>query len=115
MGLWLGSWQKDWRSEGGLKPYRKNNCWPDCPVFPETRPPTKECTGRGPWLQITMKQRMALPDNNRRGGPWSCGGLMPQCTGMPEWWGRRGWRESTLIEAKGEGVCGGITWKWDII
>jgi hypothetical protein len=25
--------------------------WPDYPVFPESRPPTKESTWRDPWLQ----------------------------------------------------------------
>jgi hypothetical protein len=40
----MGSWQKDWRSGGGLKPHWKNNIgWPDHPVLPESRPPTKGC------------------------------------------------------------------------
>jgi len=46
---------------------------------------------------------MALPDSNRRGGPWSQGGLIPQCRGMLEQWGRRVWGENTLIQAKGSG------------
>jgi hypothetical protein len=39
-----------------LQPHRKNNVsWQDHPVLPgTTRPPTKECTGREPWLQIHM-------------------------------------------------------------
>ena len=38
---------------GGLQPHRKNTItWLDHPVLPGTRPPTKECTGRDPWLQI---------------------------------------------------------------
>ena len=50
-----GIWRKDWRSTGGSQPHWKNNIgWPDHPVLPETRPPTKECTGRDPWLQIHM-------------------------------------------------------------
>jgi hypothetical protein len=65
---------------------------------------------------------MALSDINGRGGPWSCGCLMPLCRGMLEQWGgRNGW-VSTLMYAKGGGrercgmgVCGGVTGKWDII
>jgi hypothetical protein len=54
---WWGSWQKDWRSTEGLQPHRKNNIgWPDHPVLPKTRPPTKEeameVQGGDPWLQI---------------------------------------------------------------
>ena len=64
----------------GLQPHRKNNVgWPDCPVLPRTRP---LCTGMDPWLQIHMYQRLALPDINGRGSPWSCGGLRSQSRGM---------------------------------
>lgn len=46
-GTW--SWQKDWRSRGGLQPHWKNNLgWPDHPVLSESRSPTKECTWRDP-------------------------------------------------------------------
>jgi hypothetical protein len=42
----------EWR---GLQPNLKNNRgWPDHPVLPESRPPTKECTWRDPLLQIHM-------------------------------------------------------------
>ena len=68
---------------------------------------------------------MALSDIIGKGGPWSCGGLMLQCRGMLEWWGRSGWvgeLGNTLLEAKemgervdGMGGCGGVTRKWDII
>jgi hypothetical protein len=51
---WQGSWQKDWRSPGGLQPHRKNISWPDHPVLPGTRPPSEECTARDPRLQIYM-------------------------------------------------------------
>ena len=80
-------------------------------VLPGTRPSTTECTGRDPWFQIHMYQRMALSDINGRGGPWSHGGLMPQHRGMLEW--VEGWG-STFIEAKGMGERAdgmGLLWR----
>jgi len=65
-----------------------------------------------------------VPDSSGRGESWSCGGLMSQNRVMLEWWGRR------LYVGRGtpsqrqremgrgcmwEGVCGGITGKWNII
>lgn len=38
-------------------------------AFPGTGPPTKECEGKDPWLQIHIQQRMALSDISGRGGP----------------------------------------------
>jgi len=38
----------------------------------------------GSIIQIHRQQRMALFDNSGRGGPWSCGGLMPQHRQMLE-------------------------------
>jgi hypothetical protein len=53
--------------------------------LPGTKPPTKEHTCRVPWLQLHMYQRMALLVINRRSGPWSWEGSMPQCRLMPGW------------------------------
>jgi hypothetical protein len=90
-------------------------------VLPGTRPPTTECTGRDPWLQIHREQRMALSQINGRGGPWPCRrGWMSQCRGMLEewgrrWWmGRRGWRRGRR-EVVRWGTCGGVKGKWNII
>lgn len=67
---------------------------------------------------------MALPDSNGRGGPWPCGGLLPQHRGMLEGWGRKGWVERKHSHrGKGEGgeggcgmgACGGVMGKWVII
>jgi hypothetical protein len=94
----------------GLKPHWKNIRWPGHPVLPESRPLTKECTWRDPWLQILMQQRMAMPYSNGRGVPWSRGGLMPQSRRMLERLGGRVWvgGGSTLIQTKGrvQGGCG---------
>ena len=46
---------------------------------------------------------MILSDINGRGGPWSCGGLIPQCRGMLEGCVRKGVAGSTLIEAGRDG------------
>jgi hypothetical protein len=49
----LGEGPKERR---GLQPHRKNNNinQPDHPEFLGTKPPTKECTWRAPWLQVRM-------------------------------------------------------------
>ena len=52
---------------------------------------------------------MALSDINGRGGPWFCGGWMPQHKGMQEGWSERGW-VSTLIEAKGREESVVVRW-----
>jgi hypothetical protein len=104
-GTWWGSWWKDWRSRRGLKPHRKKNIvWLHYPLLPETRPLAKECTGRYPWLQIHMWQRIALSDINGRGG------LCPSkvwCPSTGGCWSSGRW-ESNLIQAKGLGG-----WIWD--
>jgi hypothetical protein len=41
---------------------------------------------------------MALSDINRRRGPWSCEGSMPQCREMPEHGNKSGW-----VDEQGEG------------
>jgi hypothetical protein len=65
----------------------------------------------GPMAPAAYVQKMALLGINERRGPWSCEGLMPQCTGMCTQCGhyvRAGRQEwvggcsPTLIEA-GEG------------
>ena len=43
--------------------------WQDHAVFPGIILLTKECTGKDPWLQIHMLQRMTLSDISGRGGP----------------------------------------------
>jgi hypothetical protein len=67
---------------------------------------------------------MALLDNNRRGGPWPWGGLMPQSMGMLTWWYRRVWvgggafsyRQSATVEVDVEwGLGGGVMGKQDTI
>jgi hypothetical protein len=58
--------------------------------------------------QIHMQQRIAISDIDVRGGLWSCGGLMPQCRGMLEGWGRRGLVGEHHHRGKGEG---GVTGK----
>ena len=57
----------------GLQRHRKNNHMnhPAPPELPGTKPSTIEYTWRDPWLQIHMKQRMALLDIKGRRGPWS--------------------------------------------
>ena len=39
---------------GNATPLENNISWPDYPVLPKSRPPTKECSWRDPWLQIQM-------------------------------------------------------------
>jgi hypothetical protein len=58
---------------------------PDHSDLPATKSPTKEYTLRDSWLQLHMKQRMAL--SKCRGGGWaqSCEVLMPQARGMLGW------------------------------
>jgi hypothetical protein len=64
---------------------------PSSPELPGTKPLTKEYTWRDPWLQMHMQQRMAFSCTNRSRGPWSCEGLVPQCTWMPGQGGRSGY------------------------
>ena len=56
---------------------------PDAPELTGTKPLIKEYTWRDPGLQLHMYQRMPLSVINRRRGPWSCEGSIPQCRGMP--------------------------------
>jgi hypothetical protein len=88
-----------------LQPHRKNNNvnQPDPPELPRTKPPTKEYT----WLQLHMRQRMALSGINGRRGPWFYEGSMdaPQYRGIDGGGGGEsewvdGWR-NILIEAGG--------------
>jgi hypothetical protein len=60
------------------------------PELPGTKPPTKGCTWRDPWLQVHMQQRMALLDIPGRRGPWFCVGNAR--VGRQEWVG--GWAAS---------------------
>ena len=48
--------------------------------------------------------RMVWPDSNRRGGPWSQGGLMPQSRGMLERWGLRVWVGAEALPYKQKGA-----------
>ena len=54
--------EKDWTSWRALQPDRKNNNInePETPELPQTKQPNKEYTRRDPWLQLHMKQMMAL-------------------------------------------------------
>ena len=47
---------------------------------------------------------MALPDSNRKGGPWSQGSLMPQSWGMLEQWGRKVWMGGRALSYRQKGV-----------
>jgi hypothetical protein len=67
---------------------------PDPKEHPGTKPPNKK---GGPWLQLHIKQKMALTDITERRGSWSCEGLMPQYSeerGVGRW-------GNTLREAQG--------------
>jgi hypothetical protein len=87
----------------GLKELKNNNLnQPDLPEFPRTQPPTKDYTSKDPWLQMHMKQRIALSCINGRGGPCFCKGLMLyhrllrwECVGR--------WR-TVLIKSGGGGI-----------
>jgi hypothetical protein len=97
IGLSVGSLMEDLEKE--LKELRgfavlwgEQQCQPARPLeFPGNGPPTNEYTWRDPWLWPHTWQRMALLDICGRSGPWSCGGAMPQCRGMPGQEGRSGW------------------------
>jgi hypothetical protein len=47
-----GAGRRTGRAEGDCNPIGKTISAD--PVFPQTRPPTKEYIGRDPWLQINM-------------------------------------------------------------
>ena len=50
LGTPVGELEEELEDQGGLQPYKKNNVnWLD---YPGTRPLTKECTGRDPWLHV---------------------------------------------------------------
>jgi hypothetical protein len=64
---------------------------PVSPELPGTKLSTKEYTWRDPWLQMHMKQRLALSVINGTRDPWSCEGSRPQCRpGRSEWAGKQG-------------------------
>jgi hypothetical protein len=104
------------RSRGGLQSHGKNSIsWPDHSVHQRLDHLTREYICRDPWLQIFMYQRMALPDSNRRVGPWSHGGLMPHHRGydravVQERVGKWGDQPHT-----GKGKRGGQRWDMGLV
>jgi hypothetical protein len=81
-------------------------CLLDHPVFPGTRPPTKEVFV----APDTYVAEHGLSDINGRGGPCTWVDLMPQHRGMLEQCSWRGWVGSTLIEAMGRGKRVDVGW-----
>jgi hypothetical protein len=59
--------------------------------LPGTKPPTKEYTWRGPWIQLHMLLRMFMSAINGKRSPWTCEGLMLQCREMPRQGDRSEW------------------------
>jgi hypothetical protein len=57
--------------KGFVAPYKEQQYkLTSTPELPGTKPVTKEYSWRDAWLQLPMKQRMALWDINGRKGPW---------------------------------------------
>jgi hypothetical protein len=82
------------------------------PKLPGPKSLTKEYTWRAPWLQLYMKQKIALSDITGRGVPWSCGGLMTKGRGMLGCWGRSGCVGECPHR---DSIGGGKIGKWDNI
>ena len=113
IGLSIGSpmeeLDKGLKEMKGFETHRENNNinQPDILYLPGTKATTNEYTCRNSWLQLHMKQRMALSYINERRGPWS------KCRAWKqEWVGQ--WKSTLIVTGRarmGLGVSGGETEK----
>ena len=71
------------------------------PELPGTKPPTKECTWRDPWLQLHMRQRMALLEIKGGLGPEKAQSL---CKG--EWQDKEVGVGAWVNRGRGDGLGG---------